>query len=82
MKNFSFKINENSYSVKILSQENNTIELEVNGTGYSVKMKEDISVKKTPTLVRRPSGVVPTEPVKMKPSSTSNDKITAPLPGV
>ena len=83
MKNFTFKINENNYSVKILSQENNTIELEVNGTAYAVKMKEDISTKKTPTLVRRPSKATPVEPVKINPSGTSsNEKITAPLPGV
>lgn len=82
MKNFTFKINENSYGVKIVSQENNTIQLEVNGTKYSVKMKEEIKTSKTPTLVRRPSKATPVEPVKVNPSSSGKSKISAPIPGV
>ena len=81
MKNFTFNINENSYSVKIVSQEENTIELEVNGTNYLVKMKEEIKSRKTPTLVRKPSTTAPVEPVKVNPSS-SKTTITAPIPGV
>lgn len=84
MKNFTFKINENNYSVKILSQENNTIDLEVNGTNYSVKMKENISTSKTPTLVRRPVKETNQQPVKVSPSvpTATNNSVTAPLPGV
>ncbi|WNH08174.1 biotin/lipoyl-containing protein [Thalassobellus suaedae] len=82
MKNFTFKINENSYGVKIVSQEDNTIELEVNGTSYSVKMKEEIKTRKTPTLVRKPSSAAPVEPVKVNPSSSAKTKISAPIPGV
>tara|TARA_R110002050_G_scaffold157357_2_gene285943 strand:- start:5570 stop:5995 length:426 start_codon:yes stop_codon:yes gene_type:complete len=82
MKNFTFKINENSYGVKIVSQEDNTIELEVNGTSYSVKMKEEIKTRKTPTLVRKPSKAAPVEPVKVNPSSSAKTKISAPIPGV
>lgn len=80
MKNFTFKINENSYGVKIVSHEANTIELEVNGTSYSVKMKEEVRTLKTPTLVRKPS-ISAIEPIKINPSS-SKTKITAPIPGV
>ncbi len=84
MKNFTFKINENNYSVKIVSQENNTIDLEVNGTSYSVKMKENISTSKTPTLVRRPAKETNQQPVKVNPNvpTTSSSTVTAPLPGV
>ncbi len=84
MKNFTFKINENNYSVKIVSQENNTIDLEVNGTKYSVKMKENISTSKTPTLVRRPAKETHQQPVKVSPNvpSASSNSVTAPLPGV
>jgi glutaconyl-CoA/methylmalonyl-CoA decarboxylase subunit gamma len=82
MKNFTFKINANSYSVKIISQEDNTIDLEVNGTSYSVKMKEEIKTRKTPTLIRKPSTAAAVEPVKVNPSSASKTKITAPIPGV
>lgn len=82
MKNFTFKINENSYGVKIVSQENSTIQLEVNGTKYSVKMKEEIKTRKTPILVRKPSKATPVEPVKVNPSSSGKSKISAPIPGV
>jgi biotin carboxyl carrier protein len=80
MKNFTFKINENNYGVKIVSHEANTIELEVNGTSYSVKMKEEVKTLKTPTLVRKPS-ISAIEPIKINPSS-SKTNITAPIPGV
>jgi biotin carboxyl carrier protein len=80
MKNFTFKINENNYGVKIVSHEDNIIDLEVNGTSYSVQLKEETKKTKTPTLIRKPAsrGV---EPVKVNPSS-SKTKIVAPIPGV
>jgi biotin carboxyl carrier protein len=80
MKNFKFKIQDNNYNVKILSHEGNKIELEVNGTSYSVKMKEEIKRAKTPTLVRSASKR-PSEPLKVNPSSYQT-KIVAPNPGV
>lgn len=80
MKNFRFRIQDNNYNVKILSHEGNNIELEVNGTSYSVKMKEEIKKTKTPTLVRSASKR-PSEPLKVNPSS-SKTKIVAPIPGV
>ncbi len=80
MKNFTFKINENNYGVKIVSHENNIIELEVNGTSYSVVMKEEIKKIKTPTLVRKPINSA-IEPVKINQSS-STAKIIAPIPGI
>lgn len=79
MKNFKFKIHDNNYKVNILSHEGNNIELEVNGTSYSVKMKEEIKKTKTPTLVRAASKR-PTEPLKVNPSSEKT-KIVSPLPG-
>jgi biotin carboxyl carrier protein len=80
MKNFTFKINENNYSVKIISHEDNIIDIEVNGTSYSVKMKEDIKTVKTPTLVRTASKSS-IEPAKIS-ASSSITKIDAPIPGV
>jgi glutaconyl-CoA/methylmalonyl-CoA decarboxylase subunit gamma len=80
MKNFTFKINENNYGVKIVSHEDNVIELEVNGTSYSVKMKEEVKTLKTPTLVRKPS-IKSLEPINVK-STASIEKIIAPIPGV
>jgi len=80
MKNFKFRIHDNNYNVKIVSHEDNIIDLEVNGTSYSVKMKEEIKKTKTPTLVRSASKR-PSEPLKVNPSS-SKTKIVAPIPGV
>lgn len=79
MKNFKFRIHDNNYKVNILSHEGNVINLEVNGTSYSVKMKEEIKKTKTPTLVRAASKR-PTEPLKVNPSSQKT-KIVSPLPG-
>jgi len=79
MKNFKFKIHDNNYKVNILSHEGNVINLEVNGTSYSVQMKEEIKKTKTPTLVRAASKR-PAEPLKVNPSSQKT-KIVSPLPG-
>ncbi|MRX63840.1 biotin/lipoyl-containing protein [Maribacter luteus] len=80
MKHFNFNIQNNNYNVKILSHEGNIIEMEVNGTSYSVKMKEETKKAKTPTLVRAASKR-PAEPLKVNPGS-SKTKIVAPIPGV
>ncbi|MCK5907108.1 MAG: biotin/lipoyl-binding protein, partial [Flavobacteriales bacterium] len=74
-----FRIHDNNYKVNILSHEGNIIELEVNGTSYSVKMKEEIKKSKTPTLVRAASKR-PAEPLKVNPGSQKT-KIVSPLPG-
>lgn len=80
MKNFKFRIFDNNYNVRILSHEDNIIDLEVNGTSYSVKLKEEVKVTKTPTLVRT-SSKTPTELLKVN-ANSSNSKIVAPIPGV
>jgi biotin carboxyl carrier protein len=80
MKNFKFRINSNNYKVDIKSHEGNVIDLEVNGTSYSVQMKEEIKKTKTPTLIRAASKR-PSEPLKVNPSS-SKTTIVAPIPGV
>ncbi|MBL4724219.1 MAG: hypothetical protein JKY73_02255 [Lutibacter sp.] len=80
MKNFKFKIHDNNYNVNIKSHEGSVINLEVNGTVYSVTMNEDIKKSNTPTLVRSASRR-PAEPLKVNPSSNKT-KIVAPIPGV
>jgi biotin carboxyl carrier protein len=79
MKSFKFKIHENNYKVNVLSKEGNVIELEVNGTQYSVKLNEEVKTSKTPTLIRSASQR-PVEPLKINPS-TQRTKILAPIPG-
>ena len=81
MKNFKFRIHENNYIVKIISHEEDIIELEVNGTSYSVKMKEGmVTTPKTPTMVLAKSRK-PIEPFKVNPGSAKT-KIVAPIPGI
>ncbi|MGJ5641113.1 biotin/lipoyl-containing protein [Formosa sp. S-31] len=82
MKNFTFNINKNSYKVRIISHEDNTINLEVNGTKYEVELDEDIKKQKTPVLVRRPSSSNAEKPKVVNPSSAKKSGITAPIPGV
>ena len=79
MKSFKFKVHENNYHVTLLSHEGNNIDLEVNGTKYEVKLKEEVKTSKTPTLVRSASKR-PVEPLKVNPSSKKT-KILAPIPG-
>lgn len=80
MKTFKFRINSTNYRVNILSHEDNLIDLEVNGTHYSVKLEEEVKTTKTPTLVRSASKR-PVEPLKVNPT-TKRTKIVAPIPGV
>lgn len=80
MKSFKFKVHHTNYKVNLLSHEGNTIELEVNGTKYDVKLQEEVKTTKTPTLVRSASKR-PVEPLKVNPSS-KRTKIVAPIPGV
>ena len=79
MKSFKFKVHDNNYKVNLLSHEGNNIELEVNGTKYEVKLKEEVKTTKTPTLVRSASKR-PVEPLKVNPSSKKT-KILAPREG-
>lgn len=86
MKKFDFNINGDDYHVHIKSIEGDIAELEVNGTPYSVTIKQEVKASKTPILVRkevqpRPEHtagkLTPVSPSK-KPSSKS---IKSPLPG-
>ena len=53
MKKFDFNINGDDYQVHIKSVEGDIAEIEVNGTPYSVKVKQEIKTTKTPILVRK-----------------------------
>lgn len=80
MKNFKFRIHDNNYNVRIISHENNIIELEVNGTAYAVKLDKEVKLTKTPTLVRAASKR-PAEPLQVNPASQKT-KILSPIPGI
>jgi len=87
MKKFNFKINGNSYEVKIDSLEDDLATVQVNGIAYSVELEKKSSVTKTPKLVR--SVAVPTTDSSQSIAKTSNPSapkgggtIKSPLPGV
>ncbi len=87
MKRFKFTIHGNEYDTEILSIEDNTAEVTVNGTTYSVEIGQEYKLLKTPKLVR--SVAVPStdsHPSVSKTASPSGPKgtgsIKSPLPGV
>ncbi len=53
MKKFDFNINGTDYNVNIKSLEGDLAEIEVNGTPYSVIIKQEIKTTKTPILIRK-----------------------------
>ncbi len=79
MKTYNFTIRGNKYTVNIHSFEENVIELEVNGTPYSVELEQKVKTTKTPKLVRPEK--VKTEEKKIQDTSGTS-KILAPLPGI
>jgi biotin carboxyl carrier protein len=80
MKKYKFTINGNNYAVEIDSVEDQTIQLEVNGTPYTVTVDREIKQQKTPKLVR--TVAVPSTDqgaaVKVK---AKTGTIKSPLPG-
>lgn len=80
MKSFKFKINNNNYRVNLLAHQGNVIDLEVNGTSYSIQLEQEVKKSKTPTLIRSASKR-PVEPLKVSPKARKT-KVLAPIPGV
>lgn len=84
MKKYKFTIHGNEYDVNLHSVEDNIIELEVNGSHYSVEVDKSMQPVKTPKLVRAravPStDTTPSEGTGTK-VSKGTGTIKAPLPG-
>lgn len=78
MKKFSFKIRGHKYDVEVLNQNRNIVDIEINGSQYSVELEHEIQVKKTPTLVR---AAVQTHKTITKKEQSSNYLVKCPLPG-
>lgn len=88
MKKFDFNINGDDYNVHIKSVEGDVAEIEVNGTPYTVNIKQEVKTSKTPTLVRKetPSKASTERTVEnMTPAASSSKPsgkaIKSPLPG-
>jgi biotin carboxyl carrier protein len=87
MKKFKFTINGNEYAADVMSIEENTAEVAINGVSYTVEIDQKVQTVKTPKLVRTPA--IPStdsHPSVSKTSSPSAPKgtgsIKSPLPGV
>ena len=84
MKKYKFTIHGNQYDVSIINVEDNIIEMEVNGSNYSVEVDRTIQPVKTPKLVRA-RAVPSTDTTPSEGTGTKVSKgvgtIKAPLPG-
>ncbi len=81
MKKFNFTISGNKYNVNIISQNANTLEVEVNGTKYSVEVEQQLKVSKTPTLVRSSVPTPTTKEKKIPKKLAGGYEVKSPLPG-
>jgi glutaconyl-CoA/methylmalonyl-CoA decarboxylase subunit gamma len=83
MKNYKFKIGGNNYEVDILTAEGSTIQLEVNGTPYTVELEKQVKTTKTPVLVRSSVPQPTRSESKIKKNiSSSATPVRSPLPGI
>ena len=83
MKKYKFTIGGTEYEVDILKFEENIINLEVNGTPYSVQMDRVVKTSKTPVLIRTGVPQPTRSESKIKKNiSSSSTPIKSPLPGI
>lgn len=88
MKEFNYKINGTPYRVVVTKSDTETVELEVNGTPFTVEMGQ--KPKSTLSGVKRPSAAAPspvpqstTTPLVTRPSTPAGkNTIQSPLPGI
>ncbi len=84
MKKFKFTIRGNDYDVQILNIEDDSAEIEVNGSTYQVEIHKEVKTTKTPKLTR-PTVVPTAESDKAKTAKPTERKgagvVKAPLPG-
>lgn len=82
MKKYKFTIKGHDYEVDILHFENDVVELEVNGTHYSVEVRREAKEKtKTPRLVRQAVPKPSPEEAGISKAASPSVSIKTPLPG-
>ncbi|HEX2970411.1 MAG TPA: biotin/lipoyl-containing protein [Bacteroidales bacterium] len=83
MKKFRFTIGGDEFDVELVSQEGNTIKVEVNGTEYEVELHKEVVVPKTPILVRAevPPPTKKETRITRTIVKTTNTSVKSPLPG-
>ncbi|MEG2070167.1 MAG: biotin/lipoyl-containing protein [Bacteroidales bacterium] len=89
MKTYKFTINGNKYTVDVSNIEDNNVEVEVNGTPYTVKLDmEDLPKPQPKTVVKVATPPIPkaapTPAAVPKPATapTGGSVVKSPLPGV
>ena len=84
MKEFKYSINGTQYKVEVIKEEESTVQLEVNGTPYTVELDKAVKVK--PVVISRPAPapVTPkgTPVVSQAKAPAVGSVIKSPLPGV
>ncbi|MDD4921671.1 MAG: biotin/lipoyl-binding protein [Bacteroidales bacterium] len=84
MKEFKYKINGSQYNVAVLNEEDHMVELEVNGTPFTVEIERP--VKKELVKVSRPAAAPVTASgtpvVNQKKAAGPGGAVKSPLPGV
>lgn len=82
MKKYTFTIKGHQYEVDILNVEKDVVELEVNGTQYTVEMKREVKEPKTPKLMRPPMPPPSQEEANIARQEGKNlYSVKTPLPG-
>ena len=82
MKKYKFIIKGHDYEVDILNYENDVVELEVNGTHYSVEVRREAKDKpKTPRLVRTAVPKPSPEEAGIARAASPTVTVKTPLPG-
>lgn len=86
MDSYKFKLNGKEYEAKILSDDGETISLELNGKQYSVEMEKKKAVLSKPVAPSQPRPVAASAPASAPspaPAPTAGSKVVkSPLPGV
>ncbi len=86
MDSYKFKLNGKEYEAKILSDDGETISLELNGKQYSVEMEKKKAVLSKPVAPSQPRPAATSAPASAPspaPAPTAGSKVVkSPLPGV
>lgn len=84
MKDFKYTINGSQYKVEVIKEDDNVVELEVNGTPYTVEI--DRPAKVNPIKIKRPSAAPVSASggpvVSQAKTKAPGGAVKSPLPGV
>lgn len=82
MKKFKFKLKGHDYDVELVTFEENTAKIDVNGTIYEVELQHEVKQSKTPKLVRQEiQNRRQDSKIKKTITKTAGHDVKCPLPG-